>query len=91
MECFVLYTDGLKKNLAKAPKLKEAQKLVGGWVEQLVIRQLPPLLMLVNEEAKVRAPHPPINQAASQLYGAQILGDVVVMDREAAAVSGWLG
>lgn len=90
MECFILRAEGTKTNLGKVPRLEEAKKIVGGWVEQVVIHQLPPLIMLVNEEAKMKKPYPPVNQAASELFGAEVLGDVLVMDREAAVKGKWL-
>lgn len=61
-------------------KLDELQKLVGGYIELVSI---PPKLMIVNEEAKIK-PGFSINKIATQLTRGRIaeddyiLGDVLV-------------
>ena len=78
----VYKTDGTQVELPKAPTLKEAQAIVGGYVERVCPRKSPGIVMLVDEEGLLK--HYPPNLKGTLLYGDPIVGDVIVMDRESA-------
>lgn len=77
---YIAYANGQRKNLDKAPGLVEVQKIVGGYVELVHMHGY---TLLVNEDARVDGKTRLINSVASWIYGAEILGDVVVFEPDA--------
>lgn len=59
-------------------KLREVQKLVGGYVEVVYLRD--GRIMLVDEEGLLKGA--PLNRAASRMAGRPIVGNVVVMPND---------
>lgn len=55
--------------------LKEVQEIVGGYVER--VRLPHKAVMLVDEEGKLKSK--PVNQAASEVAGQTIVGDVLLL------------
>lgn len=60
--------------------LKELQDVVGGCIETVPLRANPKLVMVVNDEGRLRNMQP--NRAASMYYGGLICGDALVCNRE---------
>lgn len=56
-----------------------AKEVVGGYVEVVRPRKTPSVIFLCNEEGHLQ--RLPLNDHASQLYGAPIAGDVIVIPR----------
>ena len=79
---YIAYANGERKNLAKVPNLEEAQKIVGGYVEVVYPRATPGVVLLIDEEGRLKTS--PINEVGSALYGDIIVGDIVVMTRKEA-------
>ena len=66
----LLHADGRSEIVAPANgesfTLQELQRYVGGYIEAIYLRD--GCVMLVNEEAKLREPIPPLNRAATALF-----------------------
>lgn len=76
----VMYADGTALSLTtrgEEPNLDELQCEVGGWVEMHHLPAMPELLMVMDEEARLKGK--PRNRFASEIMGTEILGDVVIM------------
>jgi len=68
-------------NKNPSPTSETVQDVVGGPVEMIKLadgRQ-----MLVNEEARLQDPLPPVNRAATRYAGREILGHVVILEGSA--------
>lgn len=65
------------------PSLADAQRLVGGYVQRVFLKDGRP--MLVDEEGLLK--QLPKNEVASELFGATIVGNVLVLEGKAKA--GW--
>lgn len=63
--------------------LEELQKVVGGYIQLVSITAggHSGKLMVVNEEGLIR-PSPILNEEASKIAGQQIVGSVIIIDRE---------
>lgn len=76
-----LTPEGIKTTI-QVPDLKQAQKIVGGYVEVVYPRKTTDVIMLVNEDAiSMRLAY---NPKASEMYGEAVLGTVVVIQRNEA-------
>lgn len=76
---YILKADGTKTPLARKPTLKEAQEIVGGYIEFAHCPYSPKHTLVVNEEGLVIGL--PFNEAATTLYKASpIVGDVIVLE-----------
>tara|TARA_R100000544_G_scaffold27174_1_gene14089 strand:+ start:252 stop:479 length:228 start_codon:yes stop_codon:yes gene_type:complete len=65
----------------RKPTLEEAQGIVGGYVEMVLLPKDINVQVLVNEEGLLE--NLPVNQAASELCGQKIVGPVVVLKGDA--------
>ncbi len=65
----------------KKPTLKEAQKIVGGYVEMVHSPKQPDWQILVNEEGLLR--DLPYNQEATELCGTGIVGHAIILKGDA--------
>ena len=86
----VFRTDGTKEELGHRPSLKEAQKIVGGYIELVKASQVKDddpipgslVTLVVDEEGKVK--NKPTNKIITErygryVYGGYIVGDVIVL------------
>ena len=73
----ILLEDGRTTEVVGSISLKEAQQIVGGYVE--VVRAIGGFL-LVDEEARLKGNQKIVNDKASKLAGREILGHVVFID-----------
>lgn len=77
----IITTKGEITEMGKTITLKGVQKAVGGYVQVVKLSFKSPEFMLVDEEALLKSPRPPLNQKASNLSGILIYGDVVLLDK----------
>jgi len=77
----VLRADGTKEVLDHQPTLKEAQKIIGGWIEY--VRTHEGNILVVDEDGKLK--DKPVNLTASLgTFPIFIVGDVIYLE-------GWNG
>lgn len=75
----ILRTDGTTE-LTSDLSLENLQKIVGGYIEEIIPIDLPDSIMIVNEDGIAKnLPH---NKAASAIADLVIVGDVVLCDRK---------
>lgn len=72
----IVRADGTVEELDRRPTLKEAQQVVGGWIE--LVKTKDGRVLVVNEEGKML--NLPRNGFASSLYHGNIVGDVLVLE-----------
>ena len=80
----VIKTDGTEQELDRRPSLKEAQQIVGGYIE--LVRASNgghTVTLVVDEEGKQRGW--PVNKVITDrygksIYGGYIVGDVIVLE-----------
>jgi len=63
------------------PSLEDVQKVIGGWVELVVIPNRPEIQMFANEDG--RSLNMEVNLEASQVAGQTIVGPVVILKGDA--------
>lgn len=80
----IYYADSTKpkKELFRKPTLKEAQEVVGGYVELVHPKVSPGYTLIVDEEGRMKGK--PLNEMGCRLYGGDIVGDIIVL-------TGWRG
>lgn len=82
-KAYILYTDGTKKELEHQPTLKEAQEIVGGYIELVPVTFDKNKILVVNEEGIIKKL--PYNQEASEMFiYSPIVGNAIVLE-------GWKG
>jgi hypothetical protein len=69
------------KETGETITLKAAQKAVGGYVQSIRLRTKSPKFMLVDEDARMKAPCPELNPKATSMVGMPIFGNVVLLDK----------
>lgn len=77
----IVRVDGTKTPLQGRPSLKEAQGIVGGYIEFVKVGKN--ITLVVDEEGRVK--QKPINREITQryghlIYGGYIVGDVLVLE-----------
>ncbi len=79
---YILKVDGYQTELKHQPTLKEAQEIVGGYIEVIRCNSIPVKKMVVDEDARIKTPQKPINIEASKIcnQGISILGDVIILE-----------
>lgn len=84
---YILKADGTRQELDHRPTLKEAQKIVGGWIEYVKAREEDGeiVTLVVDEEGKVK--NKPTNKEVTKLYGHSIYGGYIVGD--VIVLEGW--
>lgn len=65
----------------RSPTLREAQEIVGGLVEMVMVPDQPDWQVLVNEEGLLEGL--PFNREASQLCGMSLVGPAIVLKGKA--------
>ena len=88
---YIARADGTREDLAAARiSLKEAQRIVGGYVERVAPIHNRAVIFLCNEEGLLKGL--PRNDHGCELYGpsSPVVGDIIVMSREEAAAADWL-
>lgn len=74
----VIKVDGTEEVLDHRPSLKEAQEIVGGYIELLPIKGQR-LTLVLNEEGKLQGL--PLNKRASELFKPwTLVGNVIVLE-----------
>ena len=78
----VYRVDGTIEELGHKPTLKEAQEIVGGYIELVKVRGK---VLVVDDEGKLEHKNKPTNKLITSLYGSQIysgyvVGDVIVLE-----------
>jgi hypothetical protein len=74
---YILKSDGTKIPLDHRPTLKEAQKIVGGYIEFAHCHNK--YTLVVDEEGLLKGY--PLNKEATSMYGCSpIVGDVIVLE-----------
>ena len=68
--------DGTEQALDHRPSLKEAQDIVGGYIELVSVGGGKTLV--VDEEGLLK--NKPMNHAGSRLYGGMIVGDIIILE-----------
>ena len=79
----VFRVDGTKVELDHRPSLKEAQKIVGGYIELVSVGN--GVTLVVDEEGLMK--QKPLNKAATDLYNQRSPGGLIVGD--VIALTGW--
>ncbi len=74
-QVFILRTNEPSEELSSPPTLKEAQAIVGGYVEFVYCKG--GVTLVVNEEGIIK--YLPLNNLASLIYGAVICGDAILL------------
>ncbi len=86
----VIKVDGSVQELDHRPTLKEAQEIVGGWIELVKASKHPSftqsrgvVTLVVDEEGKPK--NKPVNKVITNkyggsIYGGYIVGDVIVLE-----------
>lgn len=82
-QAVVFRTDGTKEELDHRPSLKEAQEIVGGYLELVKVGN--GVTLVVDEEGLVK--HKPLNKTITNLYGQHICGGLIVGN--VIALTGW--
>lgn len=77
----IIRVDGTEQELDHRPSLKEAQEIIGGYIELVKITGNKTLV--VDEEGKIK--DKPTNKAITdrygrQIYGGYIVGNVIVLE-----------
>lgn len=72
----IIRVDGTKEELDHRPTLKEAQGIVGGYIEFVTVGGNKTLI--VDEEGKIK--NKPTNRGVTNIYGSQIYGGYIVGD-----------
>lgn len=74
----IIKVDGTEQELGHRPGLKEAQRIVGGYITLLPLRKTR-LTLVLNEEGKIRGL--PMNTKASILFKPwELVGNIIVLD-----------
>jgi len=80
----LIKTDGAVQELKGRPTLKEAQQMVGGYIELVKARDIwkNTVTLVVDEEGKIK--DKPTNKSitmvySASIYGGYIVGDVIVL------------
>ncbi len=79
----VFRTDGTKEELDHRPSLKEAQEIVGGYIEFVSVGN--GVTLVVNEEGLMK--HKPLNKTATDLYRRGVHNGIIVGN--VIALTGW--
>lgn len=81
----VVKVDGSEQELDHKPTLKEAQHIVGGWIELISVRDKRGYhrTLVVDDEGKLK--DKPVNRVITNrygqaIYGGCIVGDVIVLE-----------
>ena len=82
-QAVVFRVDGTKEELDHRPSLKEAQRIVGGYVELVKVGN--GITLVVDEEGLMK--HKPLNKTATDLYRQRLHDDLIVGD--VIALTGW--
>lgn len=80
MRGLVIATNGdMRVQTFTAPALEDVQKVVGGYVETVPVRNIEGhYLLMVDEDARLQWPRPVVNEVASFLACTKIFGTVVL-------------
>lgn len=80
MRGLVIATNGnMRVQTFTAPALEDVQKVVGGYVETVPVRNIEGhYLLMVDEDARLQWPRPVVNEIASFLACTKIFGTVVL-------------
>ena len=79
-QAYVIKVNGEIEQLGHQPTLAEAQKLVGGYVEQMPrsYTRNPRQTIVGDEEGKLK--HKPVNPVASELVFCTLVGGILVLE-----------
>lgn len=69
----IIKVDGTEQELDRRPTLKEAQDIVGGYIELVKVGNNKTLV--VDDEGKIKGK--PTNQVITRIYGSQIYGGYI--------------
>ena len=80
MRGVVISTNGdMRVQTFTSPALEDVQKVVGGYVETVPVRNIEGhYLLMVDEDARLQWPRPVVNEVASFLACTKIFGNVVL-------------
>ena len=80
MRGLVIATNGdMRVQTFTAPALEDVQKVVGGYVETVPVRNIEGhYLLMVDEDARLQWPRPVVNEVASFLACTKIFGTVAL-------------
>ena len=82
----VIKVDGSTQELDHRPTRKEAQEIVGGWIEFVKARSKnKTVTLVVDEEGKLKKK--PVNKIITDSYGQSIYGGIIVGDT--IVLEGW--
>ena len=78
-KAYILKADGTRVDLDHRPTIKEAQKIVGGYIEFAHPKSPTKITIVADEEGRLKGYKP--NVQATTLYGRSlIVGDVIVLE-----------
>lgn len=89
---YIARADGTRQPMDHVPDFKEAQTIIGGYIERVKPAHTPSVIFLCDEEGHLKGL--PANAHGCELYGTQfcgpaIVGDIIVINKKAPGASRW--